>query len=278
MAKTASKMPLAVRPLGRFRKVAVSYTRRDGTTVFKQWPRKRPELPKPVVVAWREAFEDTRSAIKAMTPCTTFFAENITPRSGFTMYDWLSYQYNGRGIKHRPKGQKPNRPPVMFRGNPDKNYPSKLRNYGTKWEGQVRVLTPTAKVSNPNAITGTFGAFTQMPATVESWDTNAFWRVTPTPGRLTIRAAGLYLVTFKTHCYRNGATEMFTRLMLNGTTELIGAHDIGNSFFSGTPQAEVLYYFNPLDYITLEFACNPTGAFYFLDDFSIVAITPETIF
>jgi len=267
MAKTDSRAPQHAKPLGRFRLRFVSYYRRDGTRIVRSWPRKRPGDPTPIVKAWQEDLKITRRIIGSMSQCTTKFIEPWLPRSGYTLWDWLNAMHHGKGMRHKHPGQSPNMLPYLFRDPPSK-----------MWEGAPRILTPTAKVKASAAQNGVFGAWTQMPADTELWDTNDFWRLTPTPGRITIRAAGLYQVTFRGECYRNPTSEMTLRCMLNGATELAKDHDTGNANFSGICQATFLYYFNPLDYITLEFACGNTGVFYTLTDFSIVAITPETIF
>jgi len=71
---------------------------------------------------------------------------------------------------------------------------------------------------------------------------------------------------------------MATRIMLNGTTQLEIRHDTGDGDAQATPGGSFFWYFNAGDYITIDAACKPTGDYFYLDDFSITAITPETIF
>lgn len=221
----------------------------------------------PVVVAWQEDLKQTRSNIKSMAGCTTKFAADVTPRSGYTMWDWLNAMHHNRGFRHVYNGQTPNVLPFLFRNPPTK-----------KWEGAPRVLTPTVKVNRSSAITGTFGSFVSVIPNTEVWDTNDFWRPSDHPERLTFRAQGMYLVMIAMHGYRNGSTEIAFVVKKNGVALGITAHDIGNANFAATAIAVFPYYFVPGDYLTVELACNPSGAFYFLDDFSAVAITPEAIY
>jgi len=267
MAKTDSRVPQHVRPLGHFRKRMVVYFRRDGTRIVRSWPKKRPGIPAPLVQAWQEDLKITRRVIGSMAQCTTKFIEPWLPRSGYTLWDWLNAMHHGRGMRHNQPGQSPNMLPYLFRDPPSR-----------MWEGAPRVLTPTAKVKKSTVTHGVYGSWVALTPNTELWDTNDFWRLDVNPGRLTIRAAGLYLVSHNSHAYSGGAVTMATRILLNGATVIDIRHDTGDGDAQATPSGSFFYYFNALDYITIEAACKPTGDYFYLDDFSICAITPETIF
>jgi len=267
MAKTGARVPDHARPLGHFRLRFVEYTRRDGTRIVRSYPRKRPGEPAPIVKAWQEDLPFTRRAIASMSQCTTRFIEPWLPRSGYTMWDWLNAMFHGKGMRHTSPHQYPKQPPLLFREPPN-----------PKWEGAPRILTPTVKVKKTTVTHGIYGSWVWLTPNSELWDTNDFWRSTPNPERLTIRAKGLYLVSHNSHGYSGGAITMATRIMLNGTTQLEIRHDTGDGDAQATPGGSFFWYFNAGDYITIEAACKPTGDYYYLDDFSITAITPETIF
>lgn len=267
MAKTDSKAPAHARPLGRFRLRVVSYYRRDGKRIVRSWPKKRGGSGPVVVQAWQEDLKFTRGAIKSMSGCTTRFADDVTPRSGYTMWDWLNAMFHGRGLRHVHHGQEPNVLPLLFRDPQNK-----------KWEGAPRVLTPTAKVLRSAAESIANGSFSTLTPNTEVWDTNDFWRSTPTPKRLTIRAKGLYVVSASIEYPAGGAYSVHAHIEDNNGTWYGGHNGQAVSGWNAYLNCIGFGYFNPNDYVEVKTICNAASKTALLKEFSILAITPETIY
>jgi len=267
MAKTDSRAPQHARPLGRFRKRVVSFYRRDGTRIVRSWPVKRPGEPAPIVKAWQEDLPFTRRAIASMSQCTTKFIEPWLPRSGYTMWDWLNAMFHGRGLRHIYPGQKPNMLPYLFRNPPDK-----------KWEGAPRVLTPIAQIHRAAAEALTANVMKTLTLNVEDWDTNDFWRSTPTPERLTVRAAGLYLFYADAEYSGGGAYNVHMHIEHSDGTWIGGQNGSTASGWNAWTNIFGLRYMNPNEYVVLRTITNGSGKSVKTNAFGCVAITPETIF
>jgi len=146
-----------------------------------------------------------------------------------------------------------------------------------RYQGEVRVTTPTVHVSRSAAENIPGGADTFLTPNTVEWDNNGFWSATLNPRRLTVKAPGLYLI---------GAQVTFGNIA-NGYREVIlkqnGTSNIGVQRVALTTSQPIIItvltvgYFHKLDYIEVQGGTTSLATTAKIDNFWLVAITPEAL-
>jgi len=143
--------------------------------------------------------------------------------------------------------------------------------------GEVRITTPTARVSRSTAQNLTVGVPLILTPDTQIWDNNAFWHPVTNPTRLTVRSAGLYLVGMSVVFNGVSGTRINVALRHNGSLVLSSqAVTISNSSIP-VLETQTLYYFHADDYVEARALSDTAGRTAQLNQFWIVAITPETL-
>jgi len=145
-----------------------------------------------------------------------------------------------------------------------------------RYQGQVRVTTPTASVKRATNQSVAGGAFVAMQPTAIDWDNNRFWDSTVNPTRLTVRSPGLYLVMATINLQTNNAGVFSCELAKNGGASFAGSKIPKNNTFTFA-NAVGLMYFNANDYVECKVFNSANTTNFQLLSFQIVAITPEAI-
>lgn len=266
MAKVRSEKPLARRQVIKARRL-IHYRGGKGNTVYaSKWPRARGKPKKAGQLAWIEHFVTYARYTKQPDPCAVANAADLAPTTGFWPRDILHYAGNGKFIYHAgSRGLNPPTP-VLFKYPPNRQY-----------EGAPRVITPTTDLTRVANVTAGAGA-TQLIPTSKRWDNNAFWSATLNPERITFKSTGLFLVTLEVEGYNPLASTRFQiEIRRNGLTRIAGDSGDSTTSFAGYARISQPMLFEAGEWIDARLFALPTGAFYKLNTWSALGITPESI-
>ena len=140
-----------------------------------------------------------------------------------------------------------------------------------------RVTTPTARVKRSGFEALTNGVLKALTPNDKDWDNSFFWDPVTNPSRLTVRNAGVYLVGCQLEFNAVSGGRRVAILRVNGTT-VAGDQSIG-AVASNLVRVDpcTLWAFNAGDYIEACGFANTTGVQVELENFWILAITPEAV-
>jgi len=266
VVKVKREKPYTRREIKRGRRRIWIRVYKETVTYASKWPKQRGPAKSPNQRAWIEHFVKWSYYSKQPDPCAVADAKTLAPETGYWPRDIIHSAGGGKFIDHDPDGNMTSPMPVLF-----KNPPS------LKYEGPPRVITPVTSVNQTSNFNNSPGGFQPVIPTNMEWDNNAFYDPVSAPGRLTIRAKGVYLVAAELIGYSGGAIDVYLEVMLNGTTTIAEAHGTGNAFFTAVAAINFTQAFNASDYITLRCANLPVGNHYRLRRFQLTAITPEAV-
>jgi len=139
------------------------------------------------------------------------------------------------------------------------------------------MTTPTARVNRSSYQALTSGVGLYLIADTKVWDNNVFWNAA-NPGRLTIRAPGLYLIGFNAS-YAGNATFRSKRfyIKLNGSSNIYQAQEFQGSNNAVHFMPSGIWYFHANDYIELWTHPGTVAGTIQLAAFYALAITPEAL-
>lgn len=142
---------------------------------------------------------------------------------------------------------------------------------------EKRVTTPTARVFRVGNESLTNGVVKILTPTDIDWDNNVFWNPTANQSRLTVRSSGVYLVGCQVEFTNISGGRRAAQLILNGT-KIIGDQTVthGSANLARLTPA-TLWAFNDLDYVEVGAFANVAGVACELENFWILAITPEAV-
>lgn len=245
----------------------VHYKRgRGGILVVQKWPKRRGKKKTPLQQAWVDDFSKTARATKQPESCALQIASSMSPNTGWYYRDVLAAAAHGKLINAGGQFGPPRGGSVGFL-----QVPKKLDG------GIFRVLTPTACYYRAGATTAIPNAVTPVPIDTKVWDNSAFFD-SAKPTRLTMKAAGLYLVGGTLRYDQNNSSWRWAHLRVNGST-IIATTTVDGGINTPIPMnLSMIWPFSAGDYVEL---CGqqghspnvPAKAMYFY----ALAITPETL-
>lgn len=216
-----------------------------GIAYISGWPRRRGGTQSQLQQAWVDAFSDRARTLKSVNPLLFQTAENLAKGTGWYYRDVLERQAYGKLLIE---------------------------------EGQRKVTTPTARGGNTTSVALTSGVAKALDLATMLWDNNAFWDA-GTPSRLTMKAAGLYLVGMDTEWTTIANSSIAQNyLRVNGTTIIANQDTPTTSTRNRRFNVVGLYYFEPDDYVEAVVLISASGNQARVNDLWCVGITPEVIF
>jgi len=140
-----------------------------------------------------------------------------------------------------------------------------------------RVTTPTARVFRTGMESLVSGQLKALTPNDTDWDNNFFWDPVSNSTRLTIRSKGVYLVGCQIEYNAVSGGRRVAILRVNGTT-VIGDQSIG-AVASNLVRVDpmTVWAFNENDYVEACAFANASGVQAELENFWVVAITPEAV-
>lgn len=225
-----------------------------GDIVIQKWPRRRGRNQSPIQKAWNDRFSCLARALSSPDPRTLDAATG-----------WAKGQSPEFGGPKAPTGW-------YYRDVLESAAFGKLIRY----QGEVRVRTPTVEVtraSNQSIAAATFAAI--IPTAV-TWDNNLFWSSSINPSRLTMRAAGLYLVGGTVDLQTANAGFFSAEISQNGGASIAGSKVTKNGL-STFASVVALVYCHVNDYVELKCFNSANTTNFRCPSFWAVAITPEAL-
>jgi len=143
-----------------------------GEVVVQKWPRLRGGYQSERQRAWGERFSCLARALSSPFPQALQDAEG-----------WAKGQDATYGGPKAPTGW-------YYRDVLETAAYGKLIRY----QGEVRVRTPTVRAERPAALTVTANTVTTLSPSQVEWDNNSFWNASVNPNRITIKSPGLYAI------------------------------------------------------------------------------------
>jgi len=215
-----------------------------GTTYIRRTVTKRGAPRTELHKAWVEAFQLDTERAKRPDPCAMNFAQLAAPGTGWFARDIILTALNGK----------------LFRRH-----------------GHKRVTTPTTSVYRTAAEGLSSGVFKILTPNAKNWDNNVFWNPTSNPSRITVRSAGVYLFLMEIEYPAGGTFNVNQTVLLNGVTGI--AHTVLEFSPSYPPilQTVGVWYLDANDYIEAQCVVSAAGKSAFLHNFTVLAITPETV-
>jgi len=140
-----------------------------------------------------------------------------------------------------------------------------------------RVTTPTARVYRTAPESLVNGTAKVLTPDSKIWDNNVFWNPAANPTRLTVRSGGVYLVGAQLEY--NGITSgrRVVILRANGV-DIISDNSLSVSNTNLVrPSTASIWAFEADDYVECLAFANANGVTAELENFWIVAITPEAV-
>jgi len=140
-----------------------------------------------------------------------------------------------------------------------------------------RVTTPTARVFRTGVETLANGVVKILTPNDLDWDNNVFWDPTANQSRLTVRSPGVYLVGSQVEFNNISGGRRVVQLIVNGT-KIIGDQSVtqANANLARLTPC-TLWAFNQGDYVQCAAFANVAGCSAELENFWILAITPEGV-
>lgn len=230
----------------------VSLRAQDDRVIVSKWPRRRGKPKSPLQQAWVDRFSCMAQAFSSPEPRTRDAAEYWAKSVDIE----TARPIKGSGWFYRD---------VLVRA---------AINNLIQYQDEVRVRTPTALVTRLTNQTFTNGQFANLIATAEVWDNNLFWTAGSNPDRLKVKSPGLYLVG-ATVARISGATGFTAVELYKNGSELFAGQRISTA---GSPQyinVSGITYFQANDYCTLAVFNSNVTANYQIQNWWILAITPE---
>jgi len=231
-----------------------------------KWPKARGPAKKPAQKAWIEHFVKWAHWSKQPDPCAVATADTLAPTTGYWPRDIIHRAGAGKYNHHRPKTPLNSPLPWLYMHPPSLYY-----------EGPPKVKTPTTRVTRLVNQSVPNGSFTPLVPTAKTWDNNAFWDPLTDPQKLTFKADGLYIVTALVK-YTAGSTAMRESRIEHSNGAVLDNDEDQNSLGFGCSQRLMcIYYFYAGEWVQVTTNPNASGQTCQLWDFTVMAITPETI-
>jgi len=216
-----------------------------GQVVIQKWPRKRGRRATTLQRAWRDKFQDVARVTKTPTAQDLDISTTIAKNSGWYYRDVLT-----------------------------------AAAYGTLWrtKGEVIIKTPTVRVTQTGFTAIPTAAPTTLVPTSLIWDNNSFWDSITNPSRLTVKAGGLYLLSFIDE--RNNLSQQQNiqyYIRKNGTTDEQTFAIYGWCNFGFKYGFTTLVYCSAGDYLEMRARGTVNNQQVRIDSLSLLAITPESL-
>jgi len=225
-----------------------------GEIVVQKWPRPRHHTQSPLQQAWTDRFSCLARELKSPFP---WMLDDAT--------GWAKGQEAKYGGPKGPTGW-------YYRDVLESAAYGKL----IRFQGEVRVRTPTVKVTRTATQSLAANTETKLQPSAEVWDNNNFWSASVNPTRITFKSPGLYAVGAAIERTTGGTSRSFIALkdqagnviaiqMVDGQTA-----PVWNSLSS-------VYYFHANEYMELSaYLLTGTSTWKILNLWA-VAITPEAL-
>jgi len=184
MAKLPESVPVVTRAAVMRLRRRLMFKPHRGMVVAQKWPRKRGPNISPLQRAWVDRFSLLGCFLKNPDVGMYDAARDWAKGSGWYWRDVLTAAANGNLIEE---------------------------------EGEVKIVTPSCYITRVTNQALSAGILTPVSFTAETWDNNVFWSPTPNPTRVTVRAAGLYLLGCNAFFAAGAAdAQRAMRLRING--------------------------------------------------------------
>jgi len=228
-------------------KQRIHYKAHRGVIVAQKWPRRRGAPKSALQAAWVQWFTTTAKASKTPYPEDMCTATQLAKGTGWYYRDVLERAMRGK----------------LF-----------------VYEGETKITTPTCFLYRDAAQNHAGAEYITIEPNTERWDNNDFWTLLTNPSRITIRAAGLYLLggSLLMDGGSNTVRDPSIRLTLNGGSVFFEQHQRDSSL-QETAAFTTVWYFDAGDYFEVSHALLQAAApsNVKLTSLWLVAITPESV-
>jgi len=215
-----------------------------GRPYLQKWPKKRGPPTSAKQIAWIQRFKCFTKLFNNPDGHTRKRADELVHKSGWYYRDVLYSAASGLHIR---------------------------------MNGEPPITTPTVNVYRATTQTIPAGTSISISPTTKRWDNNTFWDSSINPTRLTVKSAGLYLITACVNFGSSAQATQFARFRINGGTEFAFA---SSPNLIGQPvdlSLQSVLYMQANDYLEIRVNSTLTNKLVSLNEFSIVGITPEVI-
>jgi len=140
-----------------------------------------------------------------------------------------------------------------------------------------RVTTPTARVFRTGVESLVSGTVKILTPNDLDWDNNVFWDPTANQSRLTVRSSGVYLVGCQVEFNNITGGRRVAQIIVNGT-KIVGDQSVtqANANLARLTPCS-LWAFEANDYVEVGAFANANGVTAELENFWLMAMTPETV-
>jgi len=238
---------------------------RDHSYYISERPRKIVTPLESAKYSWVRHFGRMVRDIKRVGPCVYMNAKWLADSdpAGLTFpRDYLGWAYSGKLIEFVGDGSFRPQTPRLFRGTN---------------QGIFRVTTPTASVWRDSAEALTNSVWKTLTPNTLDWDNNYFWDPTSNPSRLTFRVSGVYQLTATVRFSAVTGSQRMVRFKINGTDHRLVTRFPQPSAVAIDVPISLTWYFSATDYVELACNANSTGVTGQAIQFSVMALTPESI-
>jgi len=232
----------------------------------QKWPKRRGPQKNPKVKVWIEHFAKWANWSKQPDPCAVATAKDLVPTTGYWTRDVIHRAGSGKINHHRPHVPLSSPLPYLYLHPPSKRY-----------EGPPKVITPTTKVYRTTGEALIIDTFKDLTPNAKVWDNNAFWDPGVHPERLTFRADGIYLVLAHVEYTQRPAYDCNLTIMHSDGVQNVQSVTLLPSIYPPVVQVEGIVHAYAGEYVWLNTVVHQTGVTARIQDFQVMAITPEGI-